>query len=249
MFKDPKEDFNAYVKGGLSSIQNSSSSSRVPYKKQNTILPSFGAGVQWQSPTSGLFVRAGGDYYSSDALAFNIQAGYKLDFLGKNKTSSKPTYKAPPKRAKTKPKQVIKKKPVRRIAKKPVKKQPQLMQIISSITKQPDFAGVLNGVDFKPKTAILTARAEFVLKGTARHLKKHPTMKIEILGHTDSLGITSENLLISKTRASSVRTFLIREGIRSSRMNAEGVGDSQPRATNSTEHGRRSNRRIEIRAL
>jgi len=246
LFKDPKETFNTYVKAGLSGIQNSASSSRIPYSKQNTILPSIGAGIQWQSPTSGLFVRAGGDYHSSDALAFNIQAGYKFDFFGKNQTTTQ---------TKPKPRRAVKKQQPRRVVKKTitrkpaVKKQPQLRHIISSIVKQPDFAGVLNGVDFKPNTAILTRRAEFVLKGIARHLKKQPKMRVEILGHTDSLGITSKNLLLSKTRASSVRAFLILEGINGRRMTAEGVGDSQPRATNSTEHGRRANRRIELRAL
>ncbi|MEE9444560.1 MAG: OmpA family protein, partial [Cocleimonas sp.] len=68
-------------------------------------------------------------------------------------------------------------------------------------------------------------------------------------GHTDSLGITAEKVLLSKSRSSVVKSFLIRQGINARRMVSEGRGDSQPRATNSTAGGRRVNNRIELRAL
>jgi len=242
LFNKPSEALNYYVKGGLSSVQNSASSSRISYEKQNAILPSFGAGAQWQSPDSGLFVRFGGDYFSSDALAVNFTLGFKFDAFSKKSTSSVP---AKPRRVVKKAKPV-RKAPTRRVVKK---KAPSSLHIISSIVQQPSFAGVLNGVDFKPNTAILTERAKSVLRGVAQKLKKQPNMRIALIGHTDSLGITEEKMLLSKSRSSSVKAFLIRQGIKSRRMVSEGRGDSQPRATNSTAGGRRVNNRIELRAL
>ncbi len=241
LVKPSSETINYFAKGGISFIQNSASSDRVPYKKQNSALPSFSAGIQWQSPKNGLFARFSGDYHSSDAMGLNILLGYKFN--------------TPEKSTAVKPRQIVKrratptkrrKQPARRIAKKTP---PQLMHIISNIVKQPAFAGVLNGVDFKPRTAILTPRAKGTLNNIARKLKNQPKMRVAIIGHTDSLGITAENKLLSRTRASAVKSYLIKQGINARRMVAEGRGDSQPRATNSTESGRRANRRIELRAL
>ncbi len=254
LLKPTSETINYFAKGGVSFIQNSASSNRIPYKKQNSVLPSFSVGAQWQSPKNGLFTRISGDYHSSDAIGLNILLGYKFNTPEKN-----PTLK--PNKQRTKPRRIAKRKPtaVKRRA-RPAKRRaaprrtvnnapPQLMHIISNIVKQPSFAGVLNGVDFNPRTAILTPHAKGVLNGIARKLKNQPKMRVAIIGHTDSLGITAENKLLSRTRASAVKSYLIRQGINARRMVAEGQGDSQPRATNSTESGRRANRRIELRAL
>jgi outer membrane protein OmpA-like peptidoglycan-associated protein len=254
LLKPPSETLNYFAKGGVSFIQNSASSDIVPYKKQNSILPSFSAGVQWQSPKNGLFARVSGDYHSSDAMGLNVLLGYKFN------TSEKSTPLKPAKKY-TKPRRIVKRRPtvVKRRA-RPVKRRaparriannapPQLLHIISNIVKQPAFAGVLNGVEFNPRTAILTPRAKGVLKRIAIKLKGQPKMRVAIIGHTDSLGITAENKLLSRSRAASVKKYLIKQGINARRMVAEGQGDSQPRATNSTEGGRRANRRIELRAL
>ena len=247
LVKEPNEAINFYVKGGLSSIQNNASSSRIPYKKQSSILPSFGAGAQWQSPDSGLFARFGADYFSSDAYAVNLSVGYKFDLLKKKSTAKHP---APRKRVKPKPRIIVKRRAVRKApARRVVKKRRPSLRIISSIVQQPSFAGVLNGVDFKPNTAILSERAKSVLKSIARKLKNKPNMRVTLIGHTDSLGITAEKMLLSKSRAASAKAFLIRQGVSSRRMISEGRGDSQPRATNSTAGGRRVNNRIELRAL
>ena len=236
LVKPTSETINYFAKGGVSFIQNSASSDRIPYKKQNSVLPSFSAGVQWQSPKNGLFARLSGDYHSSDAMGLNLLLGYKFNAPEKS-TAIKP------KKKHAKPRRVVKRRPtaVKRRA-KPVRRKaparriannapPQLMRIISNIVKQPPFAGVLNGVEFSPRTAKLTPRAKGVLNGIARKLKARPKMRVAIIGHTDSLGITSENNLLSRTRASAVKSYLIKQGINARRMVAEGQGDSQPRAT------------------
>ena len=249
LFKPNSATINYFVKGGLSFIQNSASSEIVPYEKQNSVLPSFSAGAQWQSPKNGLFARLSGDYHSSDATGVSLTVGYKFNIPKKNTAGISSTkYTTPQKRIPAVAKHT--KTPVKRTSPHITNNTPpQLMRIISSIVKQPDFAGVLNGVDFKPRTAILTPRAEGVLNHIARKLANRPTMRVAIIGHTDSLGITEENILLSRSRASAVKAYLIKQGINANRIETEGLGDSQPRATNSTEAGRRANRRIELRAL
>ncbi len=247
ILKPTSEAINYFAKGGVSFIQNSASSETVPYEKKNSVLPSFSVGAQWQSPKNGLFARLSGDYHSSDATGLNITLGYKFNSPERSSAKKTSTQYTKPKRAiKRRAKPVRRRAPPRRVVNNTP---PQLMHIISNIVKQPAFAGVLNGVDFNPRTAILTPRAKGVLNHIASKLKQQPKMRVAIIGHTDSLGITAENKLLSRTRASAVKSYLIRQGVNARRMVAEGRGDSQPRATNSTEGGRRANRRIELRAL
>ena len=62
----------------------------------------------------------------------------------------------------------------------------------------------------------------------------HPTLRLEVEGHTDSVGTDKLNMLLSENRATSVRDFLIHEGIVSTSIASRGFGKSQPVATNDT---------------
>ncbi len=74
--------------------------------------------------------------------------------------------------------------------------------------------------------------------------------KIHIGGHTDSDGSKSYNLNLSQRRAAAVRTYLVTKGVAAEQMLAEGFGEEQPVASNSTAAGKAQNRRIsfEIKA-
>jgi outer membrane protein OmpA-like peptidoglycan-associated protein len=74
----------------------------------------------------------------------------------------------------------------------------------------------------------------------------HSSLKLEVEGHTDSVGTDEYNQHLSENRANSVRDFLIHEGINSSSIAARGFGESQPVATNDTAAGRQQNRRVEL---
>jgi len=74
----------------------------------------------------------------------------------------------------------------------------------------------------------------------------HPTLRLEVEGHTDSVGTDKLNMLLSENRATSVRDFLIQEGIASTSITFRGFGKSQPVATNDTGTGRQQNRRVEL---
>ncbi|MGC4235291.1 MAG: OmpA family protein [Niabella sp.] len=67
-----------------------------------------------------------------------------------------------------------------------------------------------------------------------------------IIGHTDSDGDKTANLDLSKKRAESVKNYLVSRGVSASRVQADGKGESQPVASNSTSEGKAQNRRVEF---
>ena len=77
-------------------------------------------------------------------------------------------------------------------------------------------------------------------------LKEYDKTIIQIEGHTDSSGSDSYNQLLSERRASSVRDFLLNQGIEPKRTRAVGYGERYPVASNDTAAGRERNRRVEL---
>ncbi|WP_046756803.1 OmpA family protein [Kordia jejudonensis] len=78
------------------------------------------------------------------------------------------------------------------------------------------------------------------------YLEKHPTKKVEIIGHTDSNGDAAANLWFGKERAKSVMDYFISQDIDASKLTISSKGETAPIAPNSTLEGQRLNRRIEI---
>lgn len=75
------------------------------------------------------------------------------------------------------------------------------------------------------------------------------SLKIELGGHTDSDGDEESNLKLSQRRVETVRNYLIKKGVPVNRLTAVGYGENQPVADNSTEEGKRLNRRTEVRVI
>jgi len=76
--------------------------------------------------------------------------------------------------------------------------------------------------------------------------KSHPDIKIEIAGHTDSVGVRKTNINLSQKRAEAVAKVLTdKYGIAKDRVIAKGYGPDKPVATNKTPEGRAKNRRVE----
>ena len=73
-----------------------------------------------------------------------------------------------------------------------------------------------------------------------------PTMRVRVVGHTDSTGSDAINDPLSRQRASSVKQYLEDRGIAGSRIEAVGRGEHEPIADNSSDTGRAKNRRVEI---
>ena len=80
-------------------------------------------------------------------------------------------------------------------------------------------------------------------------LNEHPTMHIELRGHTDNQGTAERNRILSEARAEAVANYLMAHGIDRSRLTWHGFGKSLPVDTNDTPEGRQNNRRVEYRIL
>jgi len=79
-----------------------------------------------------------------------------------------------------------------------------------------------------------------------RYLKANPTAKVEIQGHTDSIGTDKYNQSLSERRATAVMKFLREQAVDPSRTSTKGFGESQPVAGNGTREGRAISRRAVI---
>jgi OmpA-OmpF porin, OOP family len=85
-----------------------------------------------------------------------------------------------------------------------------------------------------------------LLNNVAEHLRKYPDVKLEIQGHTDSIGSAVYNRKLSADRAAAVKNYLAGKGIAPGRLTAKGYGMSSPIASNKTKAGRAKNRRTEF---
>ncbi|HKJ40435.1 MAG TPA: OmpA family protein [Sunxiuqinia sp.] len=103
-------------------------------------------------------------------------------------------------------------------------------------------SGILFGFD----SAALTPTSEDNIGQLAKVLKKYEDTEILIEGHTDSKGSESYNQKLSEDRAASVGDYLKALGVAGSRISEVGYGETQPVADNSTEAGRKQNRRVEV---
>lgn len=110
------------------------------------------------------------------------------------------------------------------------------------------------GIITKLKGDILFPSGSPTVKGPAQEsiakitniVKKYPENRITIIGHTDSTGSDSVNQTLSEQRAQAVRALMVQKGMNAKHVQAVGVGESQPAASNSTPQGRTANRRVEL---
>lgn len=119
------------------------------------------------------------------------------------------------------------------------------MQIM--IEQSTDFT--LENVLFDTGKSTLKSSSYAELNELVNLLKLKPEINIEIAGHTDNVGSNDSNQTLSENRANTVMKYLSDHGIDSDRLQAKGYGSSYPVADNSTETGRKQNRRTEIHIL
>ena len=92
----------------------------------------------------------------------------------------------------------------------------------------------------------LNANAKSSLDKLRTTLLKYPETNITIIGHTDSKGTKQYNQTLSETRANTVANYTSQNGIDKNRLTAIGKGETDPIATNDTEDGSASNRRVDF---
>jgi outer membrane protein OmpA-like peptidoglycan-associated protein len=104
----------------------------------------------------------------------------------------------------------------------------------------------MSDVVFDTGRATLKPGAREKLAKIAGVLLTHPDLKLEVDGHTDSVGGDDYNQKLSESRAAAVRDFLVQQGVSSSSITAIGFGKTQPVASNDNAAGRQLNRRVEV---
>ena len=77
-------------------------------------------------------------------------------------------------------------------------------------------------------------------------LQDNTNVDVELAGYTDTIGSDSENMVLSQARADTIKSWLVQQGIASSRLTAVGYGESNPIGDNRTTEGRRLNNRVEF---
>lgn len=107
----------------------------------------------------------------------------------------------------------------------------------------------LKDIFFDTDKSELLPRSHVTLQKLLQLLRDHPTMMIEICGHTDTDGDASYNLQLSTRRAKAVVEYLTLRGIEPHRTRFRGYGSSRPIAENDTSDGKKFNRRVEFLIL
>lgn len=106
--------------------------------------------------------------------------------------------------------------------------------------------GVLEGVRFRPGSAVMTRRARRVLDHVAAVLVRYPSVRARIIGHADNQGSTETNIDLSQRRAEAVKYYLVAKGVTETRLGAVGVGADAPLVQGTDAASRAKNRRIEF---
>ncbi len=103
-----------------------------------------------------------------------------------------------------------------------------------------------SGLLFDFDSDVVKAEARTNLRELAGSLDKYPNTDLVIIGHTDQVGTIDYNQALSERRARSAAAYLVTQGVSGARIDARGLGETEPIATNDTEVGRMANRRVEV---
>ena len=101
---------------------------------------------------------------------------------------------------------------------------------------------------------VLFDSGKYSLKSGAREklakvagiLLAYPGLNIEVGGYTDNVGGDAMNQKLSENRATSVRDYLVQQGVATNSVTTKGFGNSSPVASNNNSAGRQQNRRVEL---
>ena len=96
------------------------------------------------------------------------------------------------------------------------------------------------------KSDLNVTESEAYLRRVTQLLNTKTVNKIQLEGHTDTVGSAASNQTLSEARAKSVREALVKLGIAPERISTAGYAFNRPVASNATEEGRKLNRRVEL---
>jgi len=101
-------------------------------------------------------------------------------------------------------------------------------------------------INFDTGKSTIKPESKPIIEQIVQMLKANPEVKISVEGHTDNVGNSRSNKILSGDRAKAVATAIIAQGIDAKRLSSVGHGQDKPIADNNTEEGRAKNRRVEI---
>ena len=107
------------------------------------------------------------------------------------------------------------------------------------IVSMPDVLFDFNKYTLKPEAREKLAKVSGIVLA-------YPDLKLDVEGHTDSIGSDDYNQKLSEERASTVRGYLVSQGLKPDNISSVGLGKANPVADNATAHGRQLNRRVEM---
>lgn len=104
-----------------------------------------------------------------------------------------------------------------------------------------------NGILFDSGSANIQPQSLGIVRQISQVLMQDESIKLNIVGHTDSDGSDDSNLKLSKDRAQAVKDALVNiYNIAADRLTTEGKGETEPVADNGTADGKAQNRRVEF---
>ncbi len=123
------------------------------------------------------------------------------------------------------------------------------LESIESLNLKPNTTIIFSNGFFDFDSFKIKSKLEDKLGHLVEFLKNRKNLGIMIEGHTDSQGDEKYNYNLSINRAIAVKKHLVSKGISKSRIQVSGKGESEPIKANSTEDGRKFNRRIEVKLV
>ena len=106
----------------------------------------------------------------------------------------------------------------------------------------------IKGPHFDFNKSAIKPEGQRRLDDVVRLMRDNPGLKVEAVGHTDSVGSDAYNLKLGERRAKAVASYLVDQGVSPSRIDIRSEGKARPVASNATAEGRAENRRVEILA-
>ena len=126
---------------------------------------------------------------------------------------------------------------------------PEIIEAIVTEAVQKTLNDYAKTILFNTGKSSIKATSTSVIINIIKILNEYPNARFSIEGHTDSVGSEVTNQKLSTERALAVKTFLIEQGISTSRLESIGYGEQKPIATNMYKEGRSQNRRVEINLI
>lgn len=99
---------------------------------------------------------------------------------------------------------------------------------------------------FAVGSSVVDADGQRELKWFVQQMQPYPQAMIQVQGFADSTGSEATNTNLSQQRATNVTSFLVSQGIAPARIATQGFGTEYAAASNTTQEGRRNNRRVEV---